>query len=520
MPKLMLINPHPPLRRGEESISVIVQMPLNLAYLSSLTPPTWEKDMIDEVVDSALDDQGNLTFDADVVALTGLTCQSPRAYDIARAAKKRGMKVIMGGIHANALPAEAGRYVDAVCLGEAETVWSQILADLEAGTLKPRYDGGLPNLAMLAGVWPDREWCREKYGYKFSSIVTTKGCPFRCEFCSVPGFQGRAFRERPVEDVWAEMEATQYRGLMLAEDNFYGYSKRANGRARRLFQGMVERGIWKDWFGFSTLATANDEVMLDAMAKSGCFGFLVGLESNSEEVLKRMVKDVNLRLGVDNMARNVTRIHDYGMIVWGSVIYGADGDDWSSFPRMVEYIQEHSIDILTFGISTPLPETPLYHRLRKEGRIFRTDFPSDWFYYGTDHVTYKLQKMRLEDFVRGMEYTYEQLYSLEARRARFKRTLAATGNRRTSMFAYRVTQDWHAVFAQVIDHLHELYDSGAYPAERNYVQGAELVATSWSAGAGGRSHEKAHRADSSLSGEPLHARADAQVGELRDREEG
>ena len=242
------------------------------------------------------------------------------------------------------------------------------LADFETCRMQPRYEGGFPDLAQsLHSVHPDREWCREKYGYKFSSIVTTKGCPFRCEFCSVPGFQGRAFRERPVEDVWAEMQETSYAGLMLAEDNFYGYSKRANERARRLFQGMVERGIWKDWFGFSTLATASDEAMLDAMAKSGCFGFLIGLESNNEEVLKRMVKDVNLRLGVDKMAQNIKRIHDYGMIVWGSVIFGADGDDRNSFERMVDYILENSIDVLTFGISTPLPETPMYHRLNGEG---------------------------------------------------------------------------------------------------------------------------------------------------------
>ncbi len=476
MPKMMFINPHPAQRRGEESISVIVQMPLNLAYLAALTPPTWEKDMIDEVIDTALDDDGNLTFEADAVAITALTYQSPRAYEIAAAAKKRGMKVIMGGIHANALPDEASPYVDAVCLGEGEPVWSEIIADLDAGTLKPRYDGGLPDLSILKDTRPDREWCREKYGYKYSSIVTTKGCPFRCEFCSVPGFQGRAFRERPPEHVWAEMQETTYDGLMLAEDNFYGYSKRANERARVLFKGMVERGIWKNWFGFSTLATASDEVMLDAMAKSGCFGFLIGLESNNEEVLKRMVKDVNLRLGLDKMGQNIKRIHDYGMIVWGSVIFGADGDDQYSFERMVDYILGNSIDILTFGISTPLPETPMYHRLKAEDRIFRTNYPTDWYYYGTDHITYKLHKMRLEEFIRGMEYAYQQLYSLEARRARFKRTLAVTNNKRTSMFAYRVTQDWQTVFAQVIHNLHALYDSGAYPAERAQVQGAELLA--------------------------------------------
>ncbi len=351
------------------------------------------------------------------------------------------MKVVMGGIHVSAMVEEAQRHADAVCTGEAELTWRQILDDFARGELQPLYDGGLPSLELVGRVHPDREFCRQKYGYKYSSIVTTKGCPFRCEFCSVPVFQGRQFRERPVEDVWAEMEATKYKGLMLAEDNFYGYSKRANERARQLFLGMVERGMWKDWFGFSTLATGQDLVMLDAMAKSGCFGFLIGLESNSEDVLKKMVKDVNLRLGVSRMADSIKNIHDHGMIVWGSVIFGADGDDKDCFRRMVDYILENSLDVLTYGISTPLPNTPMHKRLLGEGRIFRSNYPNDWFHYGTDHVTYALDKMRLEDFIEGMHYVYDHLYTKEAsapasggrwrRRATLARPSSRTASART-----------------------------------------------------------------------------------------
>jgi radical SAM superfamily enzyme YgiQ (UPF0313 family) len=468
--KVVFVNPHPPERHGEESISVIVQMPLNLAYLAALTPPEeWERDLIDETVELALDEQGEPIFDADLVAITSLTYQSPRAYEIATACRRRGMRVVMGGIHASAMVAEAQRHADAVCIGEAEVVWRRILDDFSREQLQPLYDGGLPSLELVGQVHPDREFCREKYGYKYSSIVTTKGCPFRCEFCSVPVFQGRQFRERPVEDVWAEMESTNYKGLMLAEDNFYGYSKRANDRARRLFQGMVERRLWKDWFGFSTLATGQDLVMLDAMAKSGCFGFLIGLESNSEDVLKKMVKDVNLRLGVARMADSIKNIHDHGMIVWGSVIFGADGDDRGCFRRMVDYVLENSLDVLTYGISTPLPNTPMHKRLLGEGRIFRAAYPDDWFHYGTDHVTYKLEKMTLEEFIEGMHYVYDHLYTKEALRARFRHSLQVTGNPRTALFAYRVGQDWQRVFQQILQNLHALYDSGAYPAEGGSV---------------------------------------------------
>jgi len=469
MPKLMLINPHPPGRKGEEDISVIVQMPLNLAYIAAMTPDHWEKDVIDETLELALDEKGEPTFTADYVGITAVTYQAARAYKIAQACRKKGMKVIMGGIHASVNPEEAMQYVDAVCTGEAELIWPKIFADMERGTLQKRYDGGLPELVHLKEVYPDREFMKQKYNYKFSSIVTTKGCPFRCEFCSVPTYQGRLLRERPPEDVWAEMEATSYRGLMFAEDNFYGYSARSKERALRLFRGMVERGIWKDWFGFSTLGTGDDSALLDYMARSGCFGFLVGLESDEEEVLRRMVKDINLKLGPQRVRDNIKRIHDHGLIIWSSVIFGADFQGPDSFKRITDYILSNSLDVLTFGISCPFPKTGLYNRLEKDGRIFRKNFPEDWVYYDTAHVTYQLERLTLDEFIEGMHYVYDHVYGKENLRERFRNTLKATGNIRNAMFAYRVSQDWQAVFEQVLDNLHRLADSGEYPWSKPYL---------------------------------------------------
>jgi hypothetical protein len=131
--------------------------------------------------------------------------------------------------------------------------------------------------------------------------------------------------------------------------------------------------------------------------------------------------------------------------------------------------------VLTYGISTPLPNTPMHKRLLGEGRIFRNNYPGDWFHYGTDHITYALDKMRLEDFIEGMHYVYDHLYTKEALRARFRRSLAATGNARTALFAYRVGQDWQRVFEQILRNLHGLYDSGMYPAERVSVGGAGMT---------------------------------------------
>lgn len=459
----MLINPHKPGRHGEESITVIVQMPLNLAYVAALTPGDWEFDVIDENLELAIDDNDEITFKpVDLVCITSVTYQSPRAYKIAAACRKKGMTVIMGGIHASVMPEEAANYVDSVFVGEAEEVWPQVIKDFEEGKLKKVYQGGLPPLSLMKKVHPNRELMKKKYNYKFSSIVTTKGCPNYCDFCSVPTFQGRKFRERPYEDVLDEMAATDYKGLMLAEDNFYGHGKKSNERARDLFKGMVERGIHKDWLGFTALNISQDPETLGYMAKSGNFGMLIGIESTNEAVLQKMNKRVNLKLGTDSYFDCIQKIHDAGLVVWGSVVFGADGDDKDSFKRMTDFILENNIDILTFGINCPFPKTQLYARLDSEKRIFRKNYPEDWQYYDTAHVVHRLVDMTLEDFIEGMQYVYDHVYAGDNLRTRFRNSIKTTKNPRNSMFAFRVGSDWKQVFEQVLQNLKELYDSGDY----------------------------------------------------------
>ena len=464
MRKMMMINPHPPGRHGEESITVIVQMPLNLAYISALTPGDWEFDIIDENIELALDEkEEDIVFEpVDLVCITALTYQAARAYKIATACKKRGMTVIMGGIHASVQTEEAMRYADCVVTGEAEAIWSTVIKDFEEGNLKNKYEGGLPDLSLLKKVHPNRQLLKDKYDYKFSSIITTKGCPNSCEFCSVPTFQGGKFRERPVEDVIEEMLETDYKGLMFAEDNFYGHGKRSNERANHLFKEMVDKKTNKDWLGFTALNISQDADTLEYMAKSGNFGMLIGIESTNEETLRKMNKRVNLKLGVDNYYDCVDKIHQAGLVVWGSMVFGADGDDKDSFKRMADFVLDNNIDILTYCICTPFPTTPLFKRLDLEKRIFRKNFPIDWKYYDTANVVHKFVDMSLEEFIEGMQHVYEKVYAGNMLRERFRNTINRIHNPRNAMFAFRVGSDWKQVFEQVLENLKELYDSGDY----------------------------------------------------------
>ncbi|MDR4508795.1 MAG: B12-binding domain-containing radical SAM protein [Candidatus Brocadiaceae bacterium] len=467
MKKLVLINPHPIGNVGEENVSVLNQMPVNLGYLKALTPAHWKVDIIDETQEYAIDENtGDITFEgADLVGITSVSYQAHRAYKIAAACKKRGIPVIMGGIHATSFPEEVEKYVDCVVIREAVTLWEKILDDFENGCLQKRYDGGLTSMDIYHGLRSDRKFLKDKYKYRYSGIITTAGCPFSCEFCSVPQFQGRKYRERPIEDVLDEFESIngQYRGLILTDENFYGHSKKSNERVRDLFKGMVERGIYQNWFGFTSLNIYKDDETLEYMAKSGCVGVLIGIESIEEEALKTMNKNVNLRISTENYFEAIANIRKHGLAVWGTMVFGNDADTPDTFKKVADFILNSHIDIMTCGILCPFINTPLYNRLKRDGRLFRTNFPEDWKYYTSHHLTYILKSLSLQDLINGFQYLYDKIFSTEILRKRFHSAKdELNNNMNAAMFAFRVNLDWQSVYQHLIQNLKELQTSGYY----------------------------------------------------------
>ena len=467
MKKLVLINPHPIGNVGEENVSVLNQMPVNLGYLKTLTPKHWQVDIIDETQEPAINDAGDITFGgADLVGITSVSYQANRAYQIATACKKRGIPVIMGGIHATSHPDEAAKYVDCVVIREAVTLWENIITDFDKGCLQKRYDGGLTPMEIYHGLRSDRAFLKDKYKYRYSGIITTAGCPFSCEFCSVPQFQGKKYRERPIEDVLDELESIkgQYRGLILTDENFYGHSKKSNERVRDLFKGMVERGIYQNWFGFASLNIYNDDETLDYMVKSGCVGVIIGIESINEEALKMMNKNVNLRISIEKYFEAIENIRKHGLAVWGTMVFGNDADTPETFKQVADFVLDSHVDIMTCGILCPFINTPLYMRLKGDGRLFRTNFPEDWKYYTSHHLTYILKNMSLQELIDGFQYLFDKIYSTEVLRKRFQNAKEILGvkNMNAAMFAFRVNLDWQNVYQHLIQNLKELQSSGFY----------------------------------------------------------
>ena len=486
MRKLILINPHPKGNVGEENVSVLNQMPVNLGYLKTLTPDSWDVDIIDETMEVVLDEEtGKLNFpDADLVGITAVSYQSKRAYDIAGAYRDKDIPVVMGGVHATCYPEEVSKYVDSVVTREGITVWPDVIKDFENNSLKPMYEGGLTPLSAYKDILPARDFLKNKYKYRYSGIITTAGCPFHCDFCSVPLIQGKKYRERPIEDVLNEFEAIkgEFRGLILTDENFYGHSKKSNERVRQLFKGMVARGIYQNWFGFTSLNIYEDDEVLDYMVKSGCVGILIGIESIDEKTLKTMNKNVNLSISIDKYHEAIANIRSHGIAVWGTMVFGNDNDTLDTFKKSVDFVLESNLDIMTCGILCPFINSNLYKRFVSENRIFRNNYPDDWKYYTSAHLTYILKQLSLQDLIEGFEYIYEKIYSTDVLRMRFRNAKDVLKNNNAAMFGFKVNLDWQTVFQHLIDNLKDLRDSGEYDKAQEQFNSGQLPGTKTAVG--------------------------------------
>jgi radical SAM superfamily enzyme YgiQ (UPF0313 family) len=358
--------------------------PLNLAYIAALTPPDWEIRIVDE---NAGDDATRLNgFRPDLVGITAFTATIPRAYELAAAFRRQGLPVIIGGSHASALPEEVACFADSAFVGQAEGAWRQVLDDLESGHLQPVYRGGMPPLAGLPvprrDLYPHR--------YRFDAVLTSKGCPHACEFCSVWKSYERRTLQRPPGEVLDELAALRARHLFFVDDNLTA----SRAHAIELCRGMVDRRLGKRFAIQASLDAALDDELLYWLQKAGCFLVSVGLESTDEVTLQQVRKASNLRVGVACFATAVARFHARGMAVSASIIFGHDRDTPETFRHTEHFGRTSGLDSIVYTILTPLPGTDLHTRLQAEGRLFELSLPHDYAYYDAHHVLFAPQGMQ------------------------------------------------------------------------------------------------------------------------------
>jgi radical SAM superfamily enzyme YgiQ (UPF0313 family) len=365
---------------------------LGLTLLASIFPKGYEIRIINEAIEEI-----DFNTEVDLVGITGLTCVIQRAYTIADRFRERGVKVILGGVHPSLLPQEAKEHADSVFIGEAEGVFDKVIKDFEAGELKPFYKNR--EWADLRGMpLPRRDLLGKRYGLFLKTIETTRGCPNRCEFCSIPTINGKRYRTRPLEEVDQELSSViKKKGeyLFLADDNVTAKEDYALG----LFE--IFKHHQAKWMAFSTVQIAKNEELLKKAQESGCISLFIGFESLLQENLDNISKRFVHTKEISELVRTIQG-HRIG--IHGSFIFGFDGDDPSVFKKTVEFIQKNNIELPTFSILTPFPGTPLRKRLEEEGRIF----DHDWSHYDMSHVVFIPKKMTVQELQEG--YLWAQKY--------------------------------------------------------------------------------------------------------------
>lgn len=404
--KLLLINPISPDNRGISVNQGQRYPPLGLGMVAALTPDTWDIEILDEVFDPY---NYETDFrDADLVGFTAFTFTVVRAYEIAAIYRARGIKTVIGGIHASMLPEEAMQYVDAVVVGEAEGIWTQVISDFEEGNLKTRYEGGL---CELKGQPKPRHDLFHP-GYWFAAIQTTRGCPMNCSFCSVTAFNGNHYRMRPVEEVLDEIESVQHKSMLFfVDDNIIGYGKESREHALAIFRGMVERGITKQWFSQASINFADNDEVMQAASDSGCRLILLGIEAEKAEQLKEANKMLNAK-NVGSYENIFRRIHRHNISILGTFLFGMDSDSAQSMRDRVKYILNSGVDAYMTTILTPLPGTVLFNRLKQENRLLDMNYPEGWGQYQFTNVVFKPGKMSPDELLDEMMKNWKKIYSL------------------------------------------------------------------------------------------------------------
>ncbi len=434
--KLVLINPVNQERSGFSASHSSRFPPLSLGLVAALTPDGWDVEVIDENFDEFA------FIDADLVGITAFTSAANRAYELAAIYREQDIPVVMGGIHASICTEEASQFVDAVVVGEVESVWADVIADTLAGRLKPVYTGSWSGLQDLCR--PRRDIYSDKY--LFASVQTSRGCPMDCDFCSVSTFNGLRYRRRPTDEVLEELESIPQKLIFFVDDNIIGYGKRSRQAALELFKGMVDRGIEKHWFCQASINVADDEEVLHMAAKSGCRMIFLGIEAEDAESLSDVNKKLNIKRGASDAYEQIfERIHNAGIAVLGAFIFGMDQDTPDKLFKRAQYMLDSDVDVMQATALTPLPGTRLFAQLEAEDRLLYTNFPGDWDRYDLTEVVYKPKHMTAQEFSAIMRECLGKIYDRPTLKAKARQTLKFTGRWDATEFAYQSNQNYRII---------------------------------------------------------------------------
>ena len=370
--------------------------PLGLATLAAYLDPDDDVEIQDEHVE-----QLRLDDEPDLVVIQVYITSANRAYAIADHYRRKGAHVALGGLHVTSLPDEAAQHADSIFLGPGEDTWPRFLNDFKRGEPGRVYRS---EIRTLEGLPPIRRDLIKRHLYLVpNSIVVSRGCPHVCDFCYKEAFfeGGKSFYTQSVDAALAEIDRLPGRHLYFLDDHLFGDRRFATA----LFDGM--RGMGRLWQAAGTVNAVLLPNLLERAVDAGLRSLFVGFETLTHENLVEQHKFQNLRR---DYAAAVRRLHDLGVMINGSFVFGMDGDDLSVFHRTVEWAIEHGIETATFHILTPYPGTALYARMAAQGRLTT----SEWDLYDTRHAVFRPAQMSAEALEEGYWRAYRDFYRWSA----------------------------------------------------------------------------------------------------------
>ena len=408
---------------------IIAAMPsLSLLTLAGMTPPQHEVIYL-EIAD--LKRHGDLPDDFDLVAITSFTAQIYEAYHVADWYRARNIPVVMGGLHVTSLPEEAAEHCTSVVIGEGEPLWLELLRDAEQGCLKPVYKLNPGGLFDLRQAPMPRFDLLDPAKYNRITVQTSRGCPHKCAFCASSILLTPKYKLKPVEKVIAEIQAIKRIWpkpfIEFADDN----SCVDRAHYKELLRALVKEDI--RWFTEADVKVAKDPELLALMRDAGCQQVLIGLESPSRTSLDGVELNSNwkARQG-ERYKESIARIQSHGITVNGCFILGLDGDTPAVFDQVLNFVRESELYEVQVTFLTAFPNTPLYKRLKGEGRILKD---RAWELCTLFDINFEPLGMSRDELQSGFLQLVKTLYSDEETRSR--RTLFRKRLRQSSEFPRR-----------------------------------------------------------------------------------
>jgi radical SAM superfamily enzyme YgiQ (UPF0313 family) len=366
--------------------------PLGLATLAAYLDPDDEIEIQDEHVERL-----HLDDNPDLVVIQVYITSAYRAYLLADHYRRKGAHVALGGLHVTSMPDEAAPHADTIFLGPGEDTWPEFLADFKRGETRRLYRSTVRTLDRLPPI--RRDLIKRRRYLVPNSIVVSRGCPHVCDFCYKDAFfeGGKGFYTQTVDRALAEIERLPGRHLYFLDDHLFGDRRFAAG----LFDGM--RGMGRLWQAAGTVNSILMPGLLERAVECGLRSLFVGFETLNPSNLLEQRKYQNLRR---DYADAIHRLHDLGVMINGSFVFGMDGDDGSVFERTVEWAITHGIETATFHILTPYPGTGLHRRMTAQGRITS----NDWDRYDTRHAVFRPARLTGEQLEYGYWKAYRDFY--------------------------------------------------------------------------------------------------------------